>query len=152
MSKRWRDVLAPELTSKKPWSGKEDALLLELLEKLGPRWTAIADKLPGRSPIACRNRSRKFRKQRPEPSEFFSALSPRPLLSFRLIPRRQAPDTFSASCHVVFAGVVEYPSSRSALTPQWQTTRHRAPAQVAVAASQAAASRARGRAPSRCPR
>ncbi|EJT51010.1 hypothetical protein A1Q1_07804 [Trichosporon asahii var. asahii CBS 2479] len=69
VSKRWRDVLAPELTSKKPWSGKEDALLLELLEKLGPRWTAIADKLPGRSPIACRNRSRKFRKQRPEPSQ-----------------------------------------------------------------------------------
>ncbi|KAL1412147.1 myb-like DNA-binding protein bas1 [Vanrija albida] len=61
VSKRWRDVLAPELTAKKPWSGEEDQLLLELLEQLGPRWTAIADKLPGRSPIACRNRSRKYR-------------------------------------------------------------------------------------------
>lgn len=49
------------MTAKKPWSAEEDRLLLELLEQLGPRWTAIADKLPGRSPIACRNRSRKYR-------------------------------------------------------------------------------------------
>ncbi|CAK9784766.1 hypothetical protein CC85DRAFT_285241 [Cutaneotrichosporon oleaginosum] len=62
VSKRWRDVLAPELTSKKPWSDEEDALLLALLEEKGPKWTAIAEQLPGRSPIACRNRSRKYRK------------------------------------------------------------------------------------------
>ncbi|BEJ17413.1 hypothetical protein CspHIS471_0608140 [Cutaneotrichosporon sp. HIS471] len=62
VSKRWRDVLAPELTSKKPWSDEEDALLLALLEEKGPKWTSIAEQLPGRSPIACRNRSRKYRK------------------------------------------------------------------------------------------
>ncbi|GMK57629.1 hypothetical protein CspeluHIS016_0404630 [Cutaneotrichosporon spelunceum] len=62
VSKRWRDVLAPELTSKKPWSEDEDRLLLQLLEEKGPKWTSIAEQLPGRSPIACRNRSRKYRK------------------------------------------------------------------------------------------
>ncbi|WWC63765.1 uncharacterized protein I303_106370 [Kwoniella dejecticola CBS 10117] len=62
VSKRWRDVLDPKLTPKKPWASLEDALLLQLFEEHGPKWTTIADHLPGRSPLACRNRSRKYLK------------------------------------------------------------------------------------------
>ncbi|OCF32137.1 hypothetical protein I316_06293 [Kwoniella heveanensis BCC8398] len=62
VSKRWRDVLDPGLTPNKPWASLEDALLLQLFEAHGPKWTVIADHLPGRSPLACRNRSRKYLK------------------------------------------------------------------------------------------
>ncbi|WWD07005.1 hypothetical protein V865_005102 [Kwoniella europaea PYCC6329] len=62
VSKRWRDVLDPKLTPKVPWASLEDALLLQLFEAHGPKWTIIADHLPGRSPLACRNRSRKYLK------------------------------------------------------------------------------------------
>jgi hypothetical protein len=60
VSKRWRDVLCPDLTPKMPWSSLEDALLLQLFESHGPKWTVIAEHLPGRSAISCRNRSRKY--------------------------------------------------------------------------------------------
>ncbi|RSH91665.1 hypothetical protein EHS25_009034 [Saitozyma podzolica] len=43
-----------------PWSSLEDALLLQLFESHGPKWTVIAEHLPGRSAISCRNRSRKY--------------------------------------------------------------------------------------------
>ncbi|ODO01521.1 hypothetical protein I350_06341 [Cryptococcus amylolentus CBS 6273] len=59
-SKRWRDVLDPCLTSKKAWTPLEDALLLQLFEAHGAKWSVISDSLPGRSPLACRNRSRKY--------------------------------------------------------------------------------------------
>ncbi|WVQ72851.1 hypothetical protein IAR50_002412 [Cryptococcus sp. DSM 104548] len=59
-SKRWRDVLDPSLISKEPWTPLEDALLLQLFEALGAKWSVISDCLPGRSPLACRNRSRKY--------------------------------------------------------------------------------------------
>ncbi|WVQ83834.1 hypothetical protein IAT38_005978 [Cryptococcus sp. DSM 104549] len=59
-SKRWYDVLDPDLTPKQPWSSLEDALLLQLHGQHGSRWTTIAEHLPGRSPLACRNRSRKY--------------------------------------------------------------------------------------------
>ncbi|WVQ84103.1 hypothetical protein IAT38_006248 [Cryptococcus sp. DSM 104549] len=69
-SKRWRDVLDPILTPKKPWTPLEDALLLQLHEQHGAKWTTIADHLPGRSPLACRNRSRKyFKLSAGEPSD-----------------------------------------------------------------------------------
>nr|XP_019049860.1 hypothetical protein I302_00279 [Kwoniella bestiolae CBS 10118]OCF28790.1 hypothetical protein I302_00279 [Kwoniella bestiolae CBS 10118] len=62
VSKRWRDVLNPELTPKRPWASMEDAMLLQLYEEHGSKWTVIADHIPGRSPLACRNRSRKYLK------------------------------------------------------------------------------------------
>lgn len=52
--------MCPDLTPNKPWTVLEDALLLQLYEQHGPKWTTIADHLSGRSPTACRNRSRKY--------------------------------------------------------------------------------------------
>lgn len=42
---------------KKPWTQKEDKLLLKLIEKYGPsRWSAIARSIPSRQGKQCRER------------------------------------------------------------------------------------------------
>ncbi|ETS77271.1 hypothetical protein PFICI_11145 [Pestalotiopsis fici W106-1] len=65
VAKRWGDVLSPDLASKEPWSPLEDALLLQLYETHGSKWSIIAESLTGRSPVACRNRCRKYHGQPP---------------------------------------------------------------------------------------
>lgn len=61
VAKRWKDVLAPDLKLEAPWTEEEDALLLELYEKHGPKWTLMSDFVEGRNGIACRNRFRRFK-------------------------------------------------------------------------------------------
>ena len=53
---RWNKVLNPDLT-KGPWTEKEDAQVLELVARLGPKkWSVIASHLPGRIGKQCRER------------------------------------------------------------------------------------------------
>ncbi|GMI81431.1 C-MYB-LIKE TRANSCRIPTION FACTOR 3R-1, MYB DOMAIN PROTEIN 3R1, A. thaliana MYB domain protein 3R1 [Hibiscus trionum] len=53
---RWQKVLNPELV-KGPWSKEEDELIVELVNKYGPKkWSTIAQHLPGRIGKQCRER------------------------------------------------------------------------------------------------
>ncbi|MBA0806944.1 hypothetical protein Gohar_022784, partial [Gossypium harknessii] len=53
---RWQKVLNPELV-KGPWSKEEDELIIELVNKFGPKkWSTIAQHLPGRIGKQCRER------------------------------------------------------------------------------------------------
>ncbi|XP_057810429.1 transcription factor MYB3R-1-like [Salvia miltiorrhiza] len=53
---RWQKVLNPELV-KGPWSKEEDEVIIELVNKYGPKkWSTIANHLPGRIGKQCRER------------------------------------------------------------------------------------------------
>ncbi|KAL6985406.1 hypothetical protein U1Q18_018781, partial [Sarracenia purpurea var. burkii] len=53
---RWQKVLNPELV-KGPWSKEEDEVIVELVDKYGPKkWSTIAQHLPGRIGKQCRER------------------------------------------------------------------------------------------------
>lgn len=53
---RWQKVLDPNLV-KGPWTKEEDAKVISLVQKLGPRkWSQIAQHLPGRIGKQCRER------------------------------------------------------------------------------------------------
>ncbi|KAJ0031985.1 hypothetical protein Pint_12799 [Pistacia integerrima] len=53
---RWQKVLNPELV-KGPWSKEEDEIIIELVNKFGPKkWSTIAQHLPGRIGKQCRER------------------------------------------------------------------------------------------------
>lgn len=53
---RWQSALKPSLV-KGPWTAEEDAKVLDLVEKYGPKkWSLIASKLPGRIGKQCRER------------------------------------------------------------------------------------------------
>ncbi|GAU21201.1 hypothetical protein TSUD_11180, partial [Trifolium subterraneum] len=53
---RWQKVLNPELV-KGPWSKEEDEVMIELVNKYGPKkWSTIAQHLPGRIGKQCRER------------------------------------------------------------------------------------------------
>ncbi|XP_065849439.1 transcription factor MYB3R-1 [Euphorbia lathyris] len=53
---RWQKVLNPELV-KGPWSKEEDEIIVELVNKFGPKkWSTIAQHLPGRIGKQCRER------------------------------------------------------------------------------------------------
>lgn len=53
---RWQKVLNPELV-KGPWSKEEDEMMVELVQKYGPKkWSTIAQHLPGRIGKQCRER------------------------------------------------------------------------------------------------
>lgn len=53
---RWQKVINPELV-KGPWTPEEDELVIQLVEKLGPRsWSVIAQHLKGRIGKQCRER------------------------------------------------------------------------------------------------
>jgi len=53
---RWQKVLKPCLV-KGPWSADEDAKVIELVQKHGPKkWSLIAANLPGRIGKQCRER------------------------------------------------------------------------------------------------
>ncbi|CAK8570224.1 unnamed protein product [Lathyrus sativus] len=53
---RWQKVLNPELV-KGPWSKEEDEVMIELVNKIGPKkWSTIAQHLPGRIGKQCRER------------------------------------------------------------------------------------------------
>ncbi|KAK7260733.1 hypothetical protein RIF29_27014 [Crotalaria pallida] len=53
---RWQKVLNPELV-KGPWSKEEDEVIIELVNKYGPKkWSTIAQHLPGRIGKQCRER------------------------------------------------------------------------------------------------
>ncbi|KAH7524207.1 hypothetical protein FEM48_Zijuj06G0094700 [Ziziphus jujuba var. spinosa] len=53
---RWQKVLNPELV-KGPWSKEEDEIIIELVNKYGPKkWSTISQHLPGRIGKQCRER------------------------------------------------------------------------------------------------
>ncbi|XWS70339.1 hypothetical protein CRYUN_Cryun03dG0039500 [Craigia yunnanensis] len=53
---RWQKVLNPELV-KGPWFKEEDELIIELVNKFGPKkWSTVAQHLPGRIGKQCRER------------------------------------------------------------------------------------------------
>ncbi|KAK2462006.1 hypothetical protein APHAL10511_006469 [Amanita phalloides] len=55
--KRWLHSLSPTV-KKTAWTPDEDRLLLNLYEQLGPKWSAIAREIPGRTDDACSKRYR----------------------------------------------------------------------------------------------
>eukprot|EP00300_Choanocystis_sp_HF-7_P012261 c17812_g1_i1.p1 GENE.c17812_g1_i1~~c17812_g1_i1.p1 ORF type:complete len:186 (+),score=25.44 c17812_g1_i1:641-1198(+) len=52
---RWRNVLDPTI-KRGPWTPKEDQVLQEKVQELGPRWCLVAECLPGRTDTATKNR------------------------------------------------------------------------------------------------
>lgn len=52
---RWRNHLDPDV-NRSPWTPEEDAILIDLHERIGNQWVKIAEKLPGRSDNAIKNR------------------------------------------------------------------------------------------------
>ncbi|KAF8632550.1 hypothetical protein AX15_001765 [Amanita polypyramis BW_CC] len=55
--KRWLHSLSPTV-KKTAWTSDEDRQLLALYEQLGPKWSAIARGIPGRTDDACSKRYR----------------------------------------------------------------------------------------------
>ncbi|KAL4257294.1 MYB transcription factor 20 [Pleurotus pulmonarius] len=55
--KRWLHSLSPTV-KKSAWTAAEDDKLLECYRSLGPRWSAIARQIPGRTDDACSKRYR----------------------------------------------------------------------------------------------
>ncbi|KAF8905463.1 hypothetical protein CPB84DRAFT_1960391 [Gymnopilus junonius] len=55
--KRWLHSLQPSI-KKSAWTPFEDSMLIELYETLGPKWSAIARQIPGRTDDACSKRYR----------------------------------------------------------------------------------------------
>lgn len=56
-SKRWLHSLSPTV-KKSAWTADEDTQLLTLYETHGPKWSAIARQIPGRTDDACSKRYR----------------------------------------------------------------------------------------------
>lgn len=54
-AKRWRENLDPSI-SRKPWTEKDDELLMKTYENIGRRWKDLASHFEGRPPVHCRNR------------------------------------------------------------------------------------------------
>ena len=59
---RYLFYLRPDLTINKAFTKEEDIKLLQLVDKLGNRWTTIAKYLEGRSEVAIKNRYRALSK------------------------------------------------------------------------------------------
>ncbi|KAF9568508.1 hypothetical protein CPC08DRAFT_746320 [Agrocybe pediades] len=55
--KRWLHSLKPDV-KKTAWEPGEDQRLIELFDRLGPKWSAIAREIPGRTDDACSKRYR----------------------------------------------------------------------------------------------
>ena len=52
---RWHNHLDPDVR-KGPWSSEEDAVVLESHRLVGNAWARIAERLPGRTDMAVKNR------------------------------------------------------------------------------------------------
>jgi hypothetical protein len=52
---RWKNYLIPGLNFS-PWTWKDDALLREKFNELGPKWAQIVKFFPGRTDTNCKNR------------------------------------------------------------------------------------------------
>jgi hypothetical protein len=58
---RWNHYLAPTVKLR-PWVIDEDRLLLQVVEQIGPHWSAIAAAFPGRTDINLKNRWKKLQR------------------------------------------------------------------------------------------
>ncbi|PIB00133.1 Myb-like DNA-binding protein BAS1 [Cercospora beticola] len=64
-SKRYAEILDPSAKDRlQPWTPEEDTHLVTEVAKIGHRWTAISEGLPGRPPLTCRNRWRALQNRR----------------------------------------------------------------------------------------
>ena len=52
---RWHNHLCPSV-NKEDWTEEEDQLIMEQVQQVGTKWSAIAKKLPGRTDNAIKNR------------------------------------------------------------------------------------------------
>ena len=48
----------------KAWEPEEDQIIMEMLERLGPKWSKIVQRLPGRTVSSVRNRWQRIDKGR----------------------------------------------------------------------------------------
>jgi hypothetical protein len=62
---RWRNHLDPDV-NRESWTDHEDAILIELHEKMGNQWVKMTESLPGRSDNAIKNRWNSTLKKRLE--------------------------------------------------------------------------------------
>jgi hypothetical protein len=60
---RWRSYLLPAINPE-PWTLEEDAILDREFDNLGPKWSAIALFLPGRTEVHVKNRWSKLCRDR----------------------------------------------------------------------------------------
>ncbi|EAX89022.1 Myb-like DNA-binding domain containing protein [Trichomonas vaginalis G3] len=69
---RWFTKLNPDIKNE-VWSPEEDEKLLRLHDKIGNKWSQIAQHFPGRTVLNIKNRFRTFfRRQNPNPSKMLS--------------------------------------------------------------------------------
>jgi hypothetical protein len=54
--RRFLDVLDPENRKKGKWTAEEDAKLIKAIAKYGKDWTRVAEMVPGRTNVKCRER------------------------------------------------------------------------------------------------
>jgi hypothetical protein len=88
---RWKGYLSPGLINDQ-WTGDEDELLRREWAMLGPRWSLIASKIPGRSEVSVRNRLQLLERRRAR--DFRSEAKPehRDPVELSVLPQIPVPD------------------------------------------------------------
>jgi hypothetical protein len=87
---RWKGYLSPDLTNDR-WTSEEDQILLDQFTVLGPRWSLIAAKVPGRSEVAVRNRIQLLERRKARESAAAQLSLPEPA----------SPKATEGHCHTV---------------------------------------------------
>jgi hypothetical protein len=96
---RWHNGLNPELV-KTTWSPQEDQMIMKLQEQLGNKWARIAERLPGRTDNAVKNRWNSTLKRRAEGQQMIAAPPPPPIYPDAM-PPMAPPLSFSGTDEVL---------------------------------------------------